>query len=107
VTRVLACQSCGRTFTPVRRSDAKTCSSPCRQCAYRQRLKEHETAARQWWLHQALKLRCQGEVSPADALLLVVAPSPKLRRRSLEAVRPRADVVQLKRKPRAPDAIAA
>jgi hypothetical protein len=83
----LVCQECGRAFTPRRRVDAKTCSSPCRQAAYRKRLDRVEREARRWRLQEVLKLRREGRVGAEDALAVVVWPSRELLNVSRQAAR--------------------
>jgi hypothetical protein len=82
----LVCQGCGRSFVPLRRSDAKTCSNACRQAAWRQRTDGAEAAALELRVEKALHLRRRGELDALDALCVVVDPSPELRAMTRQAV---------------------
>jgi hypothetical protein len=65
------CSHCGGRFTSAR-GDAKFCSSPCRQAAYRRRQATSALADVVW------RLRANGEIDGAEALILLVCPSARV-----------------------------
>jgi hypothetical protein len=72
--RVYVCETCGGEFVPTRR-DAKFCGSACKQRSYRRRQHVVDFAETVW------KLRAEGEIDGAEALLLLVDPPAKVRER--------------------------
>jgi hypothetical protein len=72
-----ACEFCGETFRPRRRSNARICKNACKQAAYRGR-RADRAKRRSQLVEEACELIRDGELDPALALSFVVWPSDAL-----------------------------
>jgi hypothetical protein len=72
-----ACEVCGETFRPRRRSNARICKNACKQAAYRRR-RADRAQRRSQLVEEACELIRDGELDPALALSFVVWPSREL-----------------------------